>query len=1094
MFFSFKITLAKGEFIVTNTNSRGAGSFLYAMREAIDKGGVVKFDIPEEDKNFNGKVWIIKLKDPLPEINKPIIIDGLSQTEKHGDRNPDGPEIVIDASMVVGEETLFYFRKSGFKISGITIINFKGKGVIETKQAKGDIHNISIRNANIGIYLYKANGVKIRNVSVSNLQYGLYLYYSNYNVIDGFYAENNTYGIRLYYSMNNEIKNSTVVKCDSGIRVFYNSIKNKLHDNKILRNTDGIWVRDYHNIENDIFNNELTENENGIHLLYGTKVQIYSNKFDKNNTGIFIESFSEKNEIFENSFTNNNTCIDISNHSKNNVLRGNTFDSNKKAIFIEEETSVPNVLSENIVTNNDYRGIIINSNNKTPPPEILNVGLVGRGIAIEVENEVDGTLEVFLSNYNGKISPHPMDPDSSPYHGDSERFLGRSNVNSGNESLIIIGEAKEGQYVTATLTNKDTGTSEFSLNKKLVSFPFLDAILSVSSSAERGERVKFTAKISNKGDMGINEVTFECPIPDVLKDVKLDFLPNGAEGNVKNNTIYVKNITIGPNSFVTISFSSLIPDSIDVGTDISLQGEVNYYPIDELLLKEKTDKDEFDDGIPNSDTGDEETKFTVSGKPNIVFKVESPEEVSANSIFNIKINIKNTGNDIGKNIKLSFNVPHDFSFISSSMGGFNSKEKVFTISILSLKPDEEINVSITLKSENVIDDKNVSLTFTLKGTDIKPIEHEVLIIIKGEGRENVTFSLDFPREAKLLEEFEIKISFTNSGNKESEEKLIRLSFDNGVSFLSSTPMVRVKSGEISYTLKSIPEGETKVLKLKFKITEGCKEYKNFTLSFNGIRKEFKIFVNCLRVYHQAIISGFPDGSFKPDLPLKRVEASAIITNALLLKPSISFLPKDIPSNYWGGEFVSSVVGNGIMKGYPDGTFKPEKYMTRIEASAVIFKILSLREDYSTGFKDVKEDYWGRGIIGAVVKAEVMKGYPDGTFKPDRLITRAEFLVIVLKAIGRGKASFNVLSMFSDVDSNFWAYPFIVEATVPHVVINPEKLGEIRIKDKAFPVFSEKFNSIVEIVKVGDKIKVSLPFLYPDLREVEITVSRVGVKP
>ncbi len=606
--------------------------------------------------------------------------------------------------------------------------------------------------------------------------------------------------------------------------------------------------------------------------------------------------------------------------------------------------------------------------------------------------------------------------------------------------------------------------------------------------------MKFSVKIKNSGGMGIKNVGFECPIPDVLKDVKLDFLPNGAEGGVENNTIYVKSIDIDPKSFVTISFSSLIPDSIDVGTDISLQGEVYYYPIDELLIKEKTDKDEFDDGIPNSDIGDEETKFNVSGKPNIVFKVESPEEVNANSIFNIKINIKNTGNDTGKNIKLSFTVPNNFSFISSSMGSFDSKEKVFTISILSLKPNEEINVSITLKSENVIDDKNVSLTFTLKGTDIKPIEHEVLVAIRGEGRENITYSLDFPEEVELLKEFEIKITFINSGNKESEEKLIRLSFDDGVSFLSSTPMVRLKSGEISYTLKSIPEGKTKVLKLKFKITEGCKEYKNFTLSFNDNKEEFKIFVNCLRVYHHAIISGFPDGSFGSNLPLKRVEASAIITNALLLKPSISFLPKDIPPNYWGSEFVSSVVGNGIMKGYPDGTFKPERYMTRIEASAVIFKILSLSEDYSTEFKDVRKDYWGRGIIGAVVKAGIMKGYPDGTFKPDGLITRAEFLVIVLKAIGRGKASFNVSGMFSDVDSNFWAYPFIVEATVPHVVINPEKLGEIRIKDKVFPVFSEKFNSIVEIVKVGDKIKVSLPFLYPDLREVEITVSRVGVKP
>ena len=1092
--FSFKVTLAREEFIVTNTNSRGAGSFLYAICEAIDKGGVVKFDIPEEDKNFNGKVWVIKLKDPIPEIDKPIIIDGLSQTEKHGDRNPDGPEIVIDASMVVGKETLFYFRKSGFEISGISITNFKGKGVVETKQAKGSVHDVSIRDSNIGLYLYKASGVKIKNVSLLNLKYGLYLYYSNFNTAEDIYVERCDYGIRLYYSMNNEIKDSTVVKCDSGIRVFYNSIKNKIHDNKISKNIDGVWLRDSHNIENYVFSNEFTENTNGFHLLYGTKTQIYSNRFNKNDVGIFIEFFSEKNEIFENSFTDNNASIVISNHSKNNVLRGNVFDSNKKAIFIEEETSIPNTLSENIITNNDYRGIMINSNDKTPPPKILNAGLVGKGIAMEVENEVGGTLEVFLSNYDGKTSPHPVDPDASPYHGDSKRFLGKSSVNSGKETFIIVGEAKEGQYVTTTLTNKDTGTSEFSLNKKLVNLPFLDAILSVSSSTERGERVKFTVKIKNSGDMEIEKVRFECPIPETLEDTKLDFLPDGAEGDVENNVIYVKNIDIDPKSFVTISFSSLIPDSIDVGTKISLQGEVYYYPIDGLLIKEKTDRDEFDDGVPDSDIGDEETEFVILGKPNILFKVECPEEVNANSMFNIKINMKNVGNKEGKNIKLSFNVPNDFSFISSSKGSFNSKEKVFTINILSLKLNEEINVSITLKSKSIIDDKNVSLIFTLKGTDIKPIDHEVLVLVKGEGKENITYSLDFPEEVELLKEFEIRITFTNSGNRESEEKLVKLSFDDGVSFLSSTPEVKAKSGEISYTLKSLPEGKTKVLKLKFKITEGCKGYKKFVLSFNDNKEEFKIFVNCLRVYHHAIISGFPDGSFKPNLPLKRVEASAIITNALLLKPSTSFLPKDILPNYWGSGFVSSVVGSGIMRGYPDGTFKPERCMTRIEASAVIFKILSLREDYSIRFKDVKKDYWGRGIIGAVVKAGVMKGYPDGTFKPDRFITRAEFLVIVLKAIGRGKASFNVSSMFSDVDSNFWAYPFIIEATVPHVVINPEKLGEIRIKDRVFPVFSEKFNSIVEIVKVGDKIKVSLPFLYPDLREVEITVSRVGVKP
>lgn len=103
IFLQINILLGATEVYVTSTSPSGEGSFVWALEKVLENGGVIKFDIPKEDKNFNGKFWTITPRNNLPEIDKKIIIDGLSQTEKYRDLNQDGPEIVLGGSYITSD-------------------------------------------------------------------------------------------------------------------------------------------------------------------------------------------------------------------------------------------------------------------------------------------------------------------------------------------------------------------------------------------------------------------------------------------------------------------------------------------------------------------------------------------------------------------------------------------------------------------------------------------------------------------------------------------------------------------------------------------------------------------------------------------------------------------------------------------------------------------------------------------------------------------------------------------------------------------------------------------------------------------------------
>ena len=118
--------------------------------------------------------------------------------------------------------------------------------------------------------------------------------------------------------------------------------------------------------------------------------------------------------------------------------------------------------------------------------------------------------------------------------------------------------------------------------------------------------------------------------------------------------------------------------------------------------------------------------------------------------------------------------------------------------------------------------------------------------------------------------------------------------------------------------------------------------------------------------------------------------------------------KSISDDY--AESVAVLNGMGVFKGYEDGSFKPEGNITRAEVSAIVYRVYtqdvkdakaSMYATYNK-FSDMAGAGWAQGYIGYCANAELVKGYPDGTFKPSGKVTGYEVLAMILRAVGYDK--------------------------------------------------------------------------------------------
>lgn len=156
-----------------------------------------------------------------------------------------------------------------------------------------------------------------------------------------------------------------------------------------------------------------------------------------------------------------------------------------------------------------------------------------------------------------------------------------------------------------------------------------------------------------------------------------------------------------------------------------------------------------------------------------------------------------------------------------------------------------------------------------------------------------------------------------------------------------------------------------------------------------------------------VLSGYADGAFYPDRPIRRSEFMTLLVKRLGLNPSrgmsVSF--SDLPLSHWAYQAIVQATAAGWVSGYPDGGIHPDAPITRAEMAAILQKAMlthpvgginprSVSEAASVTYRDVSPEHWALSALSLLTNAKRMSGYPDGTLRPDRSATRAEAAALI----------------------------------------------------------------------------------------------------
>lgn len=172
------------------------------------------------------------------------------------------------------------------------------------------------------------------------------------------------------------------------------------------------------------------------------------------------------------------------------------------------------------------------------------------------------------------------------------------------------------------------------------------------------------------------------------------------------------------------------------------------------------------------------------------------------------------------------------------------------------------------------------------------------------------------------------------------------------------------------------------------------------------------------------INGYPDGTFRPGKSMTRAEAASILAKLQRLPLTDSSKPAFSDADGWYNAVINAVVKAGYMKGYPDGSFKPDKPITRAEFATMLSHFMSAKTA-SNPFTDTSGN-WAKEAIDKAYAQGIIKGYEDNTFRPAADVSRAEAVAMVNRTFNIKKAG-DVKNPFTDISPSHWAYDDILAA-------------------------------------------------------------------
>lgn len=183
--------------------------------------------------------------------------------------------------------------------------------------------------------------------------------------------------------------------------------------------------------------------------------------------------------------------------------------------------------------------------------------------------------------------------------------------------------------------------------------------------------------------------------------------------------------------------------------------------------------------------------------------------------------------------------------------------------------------------------------------------------------------------------------------------------------------------------------------------------------------------------HLSYINGYDDNTVRPDAPITRAEAAAILIRTLDIPDgSQTKTFSDVSPADWFYTDISKMSSAGIITGYEDGSFCPNSPVSREEFVAMLVRNGEVLSFDDIPFTDVESDVWSSDYIYTAFTKGYINGYEDNTFKPAAYISRAEAVKILNGVLGRNDFS-STENPFSDLNANHWAYKHVLEAAVEH---------------------------------------------------------------
>lgn len=254
------------------------------------------------------------------------------------------------------------------------------------------------------------------------------------------------------------------------------------------------------------------------------------------------------------------------------------------------------------------------------------------------------------------------------------------------------------------------------------------------------------------------------------------------------------------------------------------------------------------------------------------------------------------------------------------------------------------------------------------------------------------------------------------------------------------------NAKLDRSMSSLPDVSKRKSEIQAKIAQGeatgvlsgaqVSDMKRELDRISTVESSFRASDNSLSDWEQMSLGRDLD---RLDSDLVRVMASAPAATA-----SSANAPFDT-KGHWAESYVGQLTQRSIIGGFPDGSFKPDDSITRAQFAAIAVKALNVPPASGPAtFKDVAGNYWANKAIAAVSQAGLVTGFPDGTFKPEDKITRAQALVILAKALPSGMADSSILNSYQDGSQvPTWAAPSVAKAAKARIIVSYPDPSAIR---------------------------------------------------